>query len=171
MASQRLDRPERTSLAANNAETRWRVLLAHDGALGTCDHLLQVLADALGDVQVLDAPSADAARDVLRRTPVDICFVCLDLPPAPLGGIKLAQDLVRVGCPLILVTRSLRWLPRTAAELKVLPWVTPEADATDLVRAIDHAVAEVDLDNQVTLDPSEIDDELDLGIPQRISEV
>ena len=171
MASQRLDRSEHPPLAANDAESRWRVLLAHDGRLGTCDRLLEVIAETMEDVQILDAPSVDAARDILRRTPVDVCFVCLDLPPAPSGGIRFAQELVRAGCPQILVTRSLRWLPRTAAELKVLPWVTPEADAIDVVSAVDKAIGELDLDNQITLDPSEIDDEVDLGIPQRISEI
>lgn len=171
MTSQRLGSQELSPLPANRAESRWRILLAHDGSLGTCDRLLDVIAEAMDDVQILDAPSADSARDLLRRTPVDVCFVCLDLPPAPSGGIKLAQELVRAGCPLVLVTRSLRWLPKSAAELKVLPWVAPEADAADVVRTIDEALGEVDLDNQITLDPSEIDDEIDLGIPQRISEV
>ncbi len=171
MTSQRLDSPELSPRPANKAESRWRVLLAHDGSLTTCDRLLEVIAEAMDDVHILDAPSADSARDLLRRTPVDVCFVCLDLPPAPSGGIKLAQELVRAGCPLVLVTRSLRWLPKSAAELKVLPWVAPEADAADIVRTIDEALGEVDLDNQITLDPSEIDDEHDLGIPQRISEV
>lgn len=171
MAAQRLDRPETPSIAANNAENRWRVLLVHDGKLTTCDRLVEAIVEAMDDVQLLDAPSAESAREVLRRTPVDVCFVCLGLPPAPSGGIRFAQELVRAGCPLVLVTRSLRWLPRSAAELKVLPWVAPEADATDVVRAIDQAVGDVDLDNQITLDPSEIDDELDRGIPPRLSEV
>lgn len=169
MTSLRFDSPERSSLAANDAEARWRVLLAHDGKLSTCDRLLGVIAEAMADVQIIDAPSADAARDVLRRTPVDVCFVCLDLPPAPSGGIRFAQELVRVGCPLVLVTRSLRWLPRTAAELKVLPWVAPEADAHDVVRALDEALDEVDLDNQVTLDPTEVEEAL--AVPPRLSEV
>jgi hypothetical protein len=167
--AQRFDRSDPPSIVANHTDARWRVLLAHDGKLGTCDRLLQVIVEAMDDVQLLDAPSADAARDLLRRTPVDVCFVCLDLPPAPQGGIRFAQELVRAGCPLILVTRSLRWLPGTAAELKVVPWIPPEAEATSVVRAVDQALAEVDLDNQVTLDPSEDDD--DLAVPQRVSEV
>jgi hypothetical protein len=168
--SQRLGSSDRPSFAANKVESRWRVLLAHDGRLSTCDHLLEVIVAAMDDVQIIDAPSADSARDFLRRKLVDVCFVCLDLPPAPSGGIHLAQELVRAGCPLILVTRSLRWLPRSAAELKVLPWVAPEADATDIVRAIDEALGEVDLDNQVTLDPTELDDPFEAR-PKRLSEV
>lgn len=170
MTSQRLDSTAPARLAANNAESRWRALLAHDGHLHTCDRLMEEIASAMDDVQIIDAPSADAARDFLRRAPVDVCFVCLDLPPAPSGGIALAQELVRVGCPIILVTRSLRWLPRHAAELKVVPWVAPEAGAEAIVRAIDQALGEVEPDSRVTLDPV-LDDPSDLALPQRISEV
>lgn len=169
MTSLRFESTERSSFAANNAEARWRVVLAHDGRLSTCDRLIEVISEVMDGVPVIDAPSVDSARDVLRRTPVDVCFVCLDLPPAPSGGIRFAQELVRVGCPLILVTRSLRWLPRTAAELKVLPWVAPEAGVAEVIAAVEQAIAEVDLDNHVTLDPTELDDD-DL-VPMRLSEI
>ncbi len=170
MASQRVDRSH-MPLVANDADARWRVLVAHDGALPTCDALIASVGGALDDVQVLDAPSAESARSMLRRTAVDVCFVCLDLPPSPLGGIKLAQELVRVGLPVVLVTRSLRWLPRSAAELKVLPWVAPESDASDIVRAIDEAVGQLDTSGQITLDSSEAEAADDLAMPQRISEI
>ena len=170
MASQRISHAAQAELAANHAASRWKVLLAHDGALPTCDALFDAVAEAMDDVQIVDAPSAEAARSILRRTPFDVFLVCLDLPPSPSGGIRLAQELVRAGCPLILVTRSLRWLPRSASELKVLPWIPPEATPAEVARAIDEAITELDFDNQVTLDSSEEDEEL-LGIPQRISEI
>jgi DNA-binding NarL/FixJ family response regulator len=170
MTSQRLDRSAESPPAANDTASRWKVLLAHDGALSTCDALFDTIREAMDDVQIIDAPSAESARSMLRRSAFDVCFVCLDLPPTPLGGIKLAQDLVRAGCPLVLVTRSLRWLPSSAAELRVLPWVPPEAGAADIVRAVDEAISELDADNQVTLDSSFEEDE-DASIPQRISEI
>lgn len=169
MASQRTSPTVPVELVANDTVARWKVLLAHNGALPTCDGLFGAIASAMDDVQVVDAPSAEAARSILRSTPFDVVFVCLDLPPSPSGGIRLAQELVRAGCPLILVTRSLRWLPKSAAELKVLPWVPPEGTAAEVARAINEAITELDFDNQVTLDSSEEDD--DLAIPQRISEV
>lgn len=171
MASERFDRPADTPLlVANDAASRWRVLLAHDGGLTTCDPLFEEIALAIDDVEVFDAPSTEAARAILRRTAVDVCFVCLDLPPSPLGGIKFAQELVRAGCPLVLITRSLRWLPKTAAELRVLPWIPPEASAADVLHAIDEAVGDFDADNQITLDSSE-DASDDDSVPQRLSEI
>ena len=86
-------------------------------------------------------------------------------------NLTFAQELVRVGLPVVLVTRSLRWLPRSAAELKVLPWVAPESGASDVVRAIDEAVGQLDTSGHITLDSSEAEAEDDLAIPQRISEI
>ncbi len=168
MATQRVDSMT-MPLAANDSAARFRVLLAHDGSLPTCDALAVAIAEALEDVQIIDAPSVEAARSTLRQTAVDVCFVCLDLPPSPLGGIKLAQELVRVGCPVVLVTRSLRWLPRSAAELKVLPWVAPEAGSSDVSHAVDQVLGDFVLQSHVTLDSSETEE--DMNIPQRISEV
>jgi len=169
MPNQRLDRTAETPvIIANDAASRWRVLLAHDGTLPTCDRLFESIAVAMDDVELLDAPSTDAARSILRMTAVDVCFVCLDLPPSPIGGIKFAQELVRAGCPLVLVTRSLRWLPKTAAELRVLPWITPEATGVDVLHAIDEAVSDFDPDHAVTIDSSE---DLDDEGPQRLSEI
>lgn len=169
MASQRIDRSH-MSLVANNSDARWKILLAHDGTLPTCNLLLDAIATAMPDVQILDAPSAEAARTHLRRTAVDVCFVCLDLPPSPSGGIKLAQELVHIGLPVVLVTRSLRWLPRSAAELRVLPWVAPEAVTSDVVRAIDEAVGQLDTSGAITLDSSELEADDD-AVPQRLSEI
>lgn len=170
MASQRND-PTPTSLVANDSDARWKVLLAHDGTLPTCDALMRAVTSAIPDAQILDATSSEAARTHLRRTAVDVCFVCLDLPPSPSGGIKLAQELVRVGLPVVLITRSLRWLPKSAAELRVLPWVAPEAPATDVVRAIDEAVGQLDTTGQITFDSSELAPEDGDSLPPRLSEV
>ncbi len=169
MASQRIDRSH-TSLVANDSDARWKILLAHDGALPTCNLLMGALASAMPDAQVLDATSAEAARAHLRRTAVDVCFVCLDLPPSPNGGIRLAQELVRVGLPVVLITRSLRWLPRSAAELRVLPWVAPETTAVDVVRAIDEAVGQLDTTGQITFDSSDAEAD-DTSLSPRTSEV
>jgi len=54
-----------------------------------------------------------------------VVFVCLDLPPAPQAGIRIADFARAVGLPVVLVTRSMRWLP-PGSELMSLPWVTPE---------------------------------------------
>lgn len=167
MTSPRFDAAGHAARAANDTASRWKVLVAHNGALKTCDGLLEVLRETMENVAISDATSVEEARASLRRGPVDVCFVCLDLQPSPLGGIKLAQDLVRVGCPLVLITRSLRWLPASAAELRVVPWVPPEATSAEVVRAIDEAISELDLNNQVTLDPLEDDEEL--SAPQRLS--
>ncbi len=170
MTSRRID-ASHTALVANDSDARWKILLAHDGTLPTCNPLMRAVTSAMPDVHILDATSGEAARTHLRRTAVDVCFVCLDLPPSPSGGIKLAQELVRVGLPVVLITRSLRWLPRTAAELRVLPWVAPEADEKDIVRAIDQAVGQLDTSGQITYDSHELDgDDDDLVVP-RLSEV
>lgn len=153
------------SFAANDADVGWRVLLAHDGKSTTCNGLFDAIASALGKAQIIDAPSAEAARATLRRTAVDVVFVCLDLPPAPSGGIRFAQELVRVGCPLVLVTRSLRWLPRTAAELRVLPWIAPEAPPSAVMAAIEGALGEKGTSSQITFDSLE-----DLVDSQRASD-
>ena len=79
-------------------------------------------------------------------------YVTTDLDEGPIIEQDVArvthamgpEELVRVGLPVVLVTRSLRWLPRSAAELKVLPWVAPESGASDVVRAIDEAVGQLD---------------------------
>ncbi len=171
MASLLRDIPFKTTFVANDAVSRWKVLLAHNGASPTCDALFDVISAAMEDVHVVDAPSAEAARSMLRRAPFDVCFVCLDLPPSPSGGIWLAQELVRAGCPIVLVTRSLRWLPKSASELKVLPWIAPEATADRVIEAVDKALGDVDFDNQVTLDSSEYEEDEEFGRPKLISEV
>ena len=42
---------------------------------------------------------------------------------------------------MILVTRSLRWIPAWAVALRDLPWVTPDATAEEVARAVGEALA------------------------------
>jgi hypothetical protein len=118
----------------------WRLLLAHDVSTRTCDALAIGIHRAIGHVEIVDASSLADARAALEVSRFDACLVCLDLPPAPRGGVRLARDLVAFGYPVVLVTRSLRWLPVDAVDLHAAPWVTPEADALAVVRAIAKAV-------------------------------
>jgi hypothetical protein len=120
---------------------RWNVLLAHDATAPTCDALVTAIEDALGNVDINDASSADDARDALRRGWFDVGFVCLDLPPAPAGGVRLAQEVLDEGVPLVLVTRSLRWIPTGTTALQGVPWIPPDADAIAVSTAVAEAVA------------------------------
>ncbi|MEJ7732691.1 MAG: hypothetical protein WKG00_26260 [Polyangiaceae bacterium] len=117
-----------------------RFLLAHDIGSSTCDALLGSLDDAFDDLEVVEAYSVADAENALEESSFDACLVCLDLPPAPLAGVRLAQAALREASyrdasrgpsdhgarpGVVLVTRSLRWLPATAAELRNLPWCSP----------------------------------------------
>lgn len=115
---------------------RWRILLAHDSAASTCDALFGVIEDVLGDVEIVDASSMEDARMWIRQGDIDVAMVCLDLAPAPIGGVRLAKEIHTDGPPVILVTRSQRWLPADAGSLRLVPWVTPEATGADVTRAI-----------------------------------
>jgi len=132
---------------------RWRLLLAHDATSATCDPLLDAIEGALGSVDVYESPSVDDARDALRTSLVegdavfptdgarfDLAMVCLDLPPAPAGGVRLAHDLSTRGLPVVLITRSLRWIPASAALVRALPWVPPDASSSDVARAVGEAM-------------------------------
>jgi hypothetical protein len=128
---------------------RWRLLLAHDATASTCDPLFDALEGALGEVDVSESSSIDDARLAVRGSADDhprgmrfhLALVCLDLPPAPQGGVRLAKELVDRGLPVVLVTRSLRWIPPTAASLRDLPWIPPDADAAAVSRAVGEAMA------------------------------
>jgi hypothetical protein len=133
---------------------RWRLLLAHDATASTCDPLIDAIEGALGNVDIYESSSVDDARDVLRSSLAeydfpsnergarfDICLICLDLPPAPTGGARLAQEMRRLGLPVILITRSLRWIPPNAAALRELPWIPPDASEADVSRAVGEAMA------------------------------
>jgi hypothetical protein len=70
-----------------------------------------------------------------------VALVCLDLPPAPSGGVRLAQEVLSLDVPVVLITRSLRWIPQSASALRELPWVPPDAGVTDVGQAIVDAMA------------------------------
>lgn len=133
---------------------RWRLLLAHDASASTCNALVDSIEGALGHVDVYESSSVDDARDSLRTSLTDaeapwamegprfdLCMVCLDLPPAPAGGVRLAQELSRRGLPVVLITRSLRWIPASAAALRELPWIPPDASVEEVSRAVGDAMA------------------------------
>ena len=119
---------------------RWRLLLAHDASASTCDPLIDAIEGALGNVDASESSSVDDARVALQKERFDICMVCLDLPPAPLGGVRLAEDIVRERVPIVLITRSLRWIPPSATILRELPWIPPDAGAADVSRAVADAI-------------------------------
>jgi CheY-like chemotaxis protein len=110
------------------------VLLAHNAVTATCDALARLLETS--GVEVVDASSMDDARLALETETFDACLICLDLPPAPLGGARLAAELLERGCPVVLVTRSLRWLPPDATALRSLPWISPDATPDEVARAM-----------------------------------
>ena len=120
---------------------RWRVLLAHDTNASACDHLIGTLNAALGSVEVCESSSVDDALLALDFGRFDLSMICLDLPPAPRGGVRLAQQLIGADLPLILVTRSLWWIPSSAAALRALPWIAPDAAVTQVSRAVAEAMA------------------------------
>jgi hypothetical protein len=139
----------RRSMATTRSPKRF--LLAHDIGASTCDALLGSLDDAFDDLEVVEACSVADAENALEESSFDACLVCLDLPPAPLAGVRLAQAALREASyrdasrdpsahgarpGVVLVTRSLRWLPATAAELRNLPWVQPDAGPAEIKRAV-----------------------------------
>src|SRR5262245_44496777 len=73
----------------------WRMLLARDASSTTCDGLVSSLEDAFDDLEIVDASSVDDARASLSRARFDACLICLDLPPAPIAGVRLAQAALR----------------------------------------------------------------------------
>ncbi len=120
---------------------RWRLLLAHDASASTCNALIDAIEGALGHVDVNESSSIDDARVAMDAGRFDLCMVCLDLPPAPQGGARLALEVLRQGVPLVLITRSLRWIPPSAGALREVPWVPPDATVAEVSRAIADAMA------------------------------
>jgi len=110
-----------------------RILVARDPRLSTCDALVQGLEPLIEDVELVEAYSVEAARSWAKGGPFDLCLVCLDLPPAPRGAARLAKELCRRDQRVVLITRSLRWLPAEDLELRALPWIVPEADPTSVL--------------------------------------
>src|SRR4051812_2078323 len=76
------------------AVRRWRVLLAHDASTATCDALADTLERVLGSIELSDASSLEDARAALSGVSFHICLACLDLPPAPIAGVRIAQEAV-----------------------------------------------------------------------------
>ncbi len=137
VANDRLDDEDRVS--GVRPVKRWRLLLAHDVNAGTCDPLINAIPGALGSFELSESSSVDDADLALDTGRYDVGLVCLDLPPAPTGGARLAQRMVSMGLPVILVTRSLRWIPASAKALHDLPWLPPHAGSEDLLRAVGEA--------------------------------
>lgn len=126
-----------------------RVVVAHDMSLRTCDGLLEALELTLGSIETsytgdlgegpfVEVSSLGAARAVITPE-TDLVLVCLDLRPAPLAGVRLAEELIG-SVPVVLVTRSLRWVPDTSTA-RDLPWIAPEAGAAELSHAMTAALA------------------------------
>ncbi len=113
-----------------------KILLAHDARATTCDALARTIESTLGNVEIVDASSIDDALLAAVTERFDACLVCLDLPPAPFGGARLASELVASNHPVVLVTRSLRWVPPDRPALQQLPWIPPDAGATEVAGAI-----------------------------------
>lgn len=125
-------------------QRRFKILLAHDARAATCDALVSAIEASLVHVDIVDASSMDDALLAAATEPFDACLVCLDLPPAPVGGVRLASELVENGHPVVLVTRSLRWVPPDRPALQQLPWIPPDAGATEVAGAIAAASGECD---------------------------
>lgn len=126
--------------ASGIRSVRWRLLLAHDASATTCDSLALVVESALGAVDITDASSVDDARVALFSVDFHVALVCLDLPPAPVGGVRLAQEVLALDIPVVLITRSLRWIPQSAAALRDLPWAAPDAGEAEVGQAIVEAM-------------------------------
>lgn len=123
------------------AGRRFRILLAHDATASTCDALLSVIERAQKSLDLTDASSVDDARVTLQTGIFHLALVCLDLPPAPLGGVRLAEEILDQGVPVVLVTRSLRWVPHGATRLRALPWLAPDAPPAVIARVVAEALS------------------------------
>lgn len=122
----------------------FRVLLAHDAHAATCDALTHALEASMTNVEIVDASSVDDALLASATERFDAFLVCLDLPPAPLGGVRLASELVETNHPVVLVTRSLRWVPPDRRALHELPWIPPDAGPDEVKSAIVAATSDCD---------------------------
>lgn len=143
----RLDVSVRSALGgeAQAKARRSSVLVAHDAGSSACDALVRLLEAGIpGRLEpgaLTRASSVQDAAELLRTRSFDVLFVSLDLQPAPQAAPKLADFALGRGIPVVLVTRSLRWLPAASAHLRLLPWVSPEATADELDAAMADALA------------------------------
>ncbi len=126
----------------------WRFLLAHDLKAPMCRPLVAKVEKALGLVDVVSASSVDEAVEELSEGNFDACFVCLNLPPVPNGTARLAGKMISEGFPVVLVTRSLRWLPPNATHLRGVPWISPDAAPHEVLRVMKTAMSDVDFTSQ-----------------------
>lgn len=144
MASdQRLDEPVKPRASWIPRRLR-RYLLAHDARSRTCDPLILAMEGAFGAVDIVEATSVDHALSELAAASFDATFVCLDLPPAPQGGARLAHLVLEEGGAVVLVTRSLRWLPPSDHVLRGLAWISPDASSSEVASAVTAAIAQAD---------------------------
>ncbi|AUX23176.1 hypothetical protein SOCEGT47_036960 [Sorangium cellulosum] len=148
-ASERLPASEKLQVVGPRgpgprAARGFRVLLAHDARAATCDALALALESSMANVEIVDASSIDDALLASATERFDAFLVCLDLPPAPLGGVRLASELVETNHPVVLVTRSLRWVPPDRPALLELPWIPPDAAPGEITRAIEAATSDCD---------------------------
>ena len=114
------------------------VLVAHDAASATCDRLVGEIQQSY---RATLATSVQDAGELVRGRKFDVAVVCLDLPPAPRAAARFADFALARALPVVLVTRSLRWLPTGSAHLRLLAWVSPDAGAAELQRAIQESIA------------------------------
>jgi hypothetical protein len=153
--------PVRTSVANEPLS----ILFAHDAMLGACRLLCDAVSAWVGrrGGTITVASSAQDAAEQLRfvrdhRLKFDVAMIGLDLQPAPLAGTRLADFAIHSSVPVILVTRSLRWLPTEASHLRILPWLTPDASGVAIDLAIGDALRSTDAD-----DARDSDDRVSVG--------
>lgn len=133
------------------------VLFVHDARSRACDGLIARL-HALVDEDVAVAVSAQSAAEAVREAgtgegAIRIAFVCLDLQPAPRAGSRIAEFAIARGIPVVLVTRSARWIPQ-GSTLEGAPWIPPDATDAQIASAIEAAI---DVSAEITMDGSDAD--------------
>lgn len=115
---------------------RYRALLARDLSSATCEPLIESLEQVLTQLTLSHTGSIEDAETLLRSEAFDLVLACLDLPPAPSAGVRLASSAIELQPAVVLVTRSLRWLPAHAHRLHRLPWLAPEAGPTEVAATL-----------------------------------
>lgn len=122
------------------------VVLAHDTRSRACDMVVdRVAAHLVGTgsrpCHVEEAGSLEAAWVALDRArkmralEEVLVLPCLDLPPAPRGGVTVAGWARSLRLPAIMITHGRRWLPADAstAPIEIL---SPMADAAEVARIL-----------------------------------